>query len=75
MPGPEGLGFLGSNISAHGLELLGPLAALGAVEHVFGGDQLHIDQTGARDRIQVLSLQESAADSSGPEVYFLSDLI
>jgi hypothetical protein len=55
--------------------LLGPLAALGTIKHVFGGDQLHIYQAGTRDRIQVLSFQESAADSSGPEVDFFLDLV
>ena len=42
--------------------------ALSPCEHVFRGHYFHIRQSGAIDGIQILSLQESAADSSGPKV-------
>jgi hypothetical protein len=42
---------------------------LGSSEDVSGGDQFHIDKSSLLNGIQVLSLQESAANSSGPEVY------
>ena len=55
-------------VRSHGLKLLCPLLALRSREHVFRRHYFHIRESGAIDGIQVLSLQESAADSSGPEV-------
>jgi hypothetical protein len=40
--------------------------ALGPGKDISGGDQFHIYQTGLLNGIQVLSLQESAANSSSP---------
>jgi hypothetical protein len=41
----------------------------GSRKHVDGGNQLHVREAGPLDGVQVLSLQESAADSSGPQVH------
>jgi hypothetical protein len=40
--------------------------ALGPGKNISGGDQFHIHKTGLLNGIQVLSLQESAANSSSP---------
>ena len=55
-------------VCSHGLKLLCPLLALGPRKHVLCRHYFHIRQSGASDGIQVLPFQESAADSSGPEV-------
>ena len=55
-------------VCSHGLKLLCPLLAFCSREHVLRRHYFHIPQTGAIDGIQVLPLQESATDSSGPEV-------
>ena len=65
----------GPNFGAHCLEAVGVNFTLGPQEHVFGGYQLYIGQTGGLYGVQVLSLQESAADSSGPEIHVLLDRI
>ena len=69
-PCPRGLSwFPGPNVGAQGLKGVGVSLPLGSGEDVGGGYQLHVHETGLPDGIQVLSLQESSADSSGPEVY------
>jgi len=65
------LGFSSPDVGAHGLKPVGVLFTRCPQEPVFGGYQFYICQAGARYGIQVLSLQESAADSSGPEVHVL----
>jgi hypothetical protein len=45
---------------------MGVAFALGPGKDIGGGDQFHIHQTSLLNGIQVLSLQESAADSSRP---------
>ena len=61
--------FSGPNVGPQGLEGVGVGFPLGPGEDVGGGYQFHVRETGLLDSIQVLSFQESSADSSGPEVY------
>ena len=71
--GPRAGGTLtwlsGPNVGSKSLEGVGVGFSLGTGEDVGGGDQLHVHETGLLDSIQVLSFQESSADSSSPEVY------
>ena len=60
------LGFPRPNVGPHGLEGVGGAFPFRAGENVGGRHQLYVSKTGLLDSIQVLSLQESAADSSGP---------
>lgn len=61
--------FPGPDVGAHSLKGMGVALSLGSSENVGGGHQLQVRETGLLDRIQVLSLQESAADSSCPQVH------
>ena len=71
--GPRAGGTLtwlsGPNVGSKSLEGVGVGFSLGTGEDVGGGAQLHVHETGLLDSIQVLSFQESSADSSSPEVY------
>jgi hypothetical protein len=58
--------FSRPNICSNGLKGMGVAFALGPGKDIGGGDQFHIHQTSLLNGIQVLSLQESAADSSRP---------
>ena len=69
------LRFSGPDICALGLEPVGVFFTRCPHEHVLGRYQFHIRQSGALDGVQVLSFQESAADSSGPEVHVLLGLV
>ncbi len=57
-------------VCSHGFELLGACFTPGSCEYVFSGNHFHFPQAGIVDSVQVLSFQESAADSSCPEVHF-----
>ena len=57
-------------VCSHGFELLGACLTTGSCENVFSGSGFHFPQAGIVDSVQVLAFQESAADSSCPEVYF-----
>ena len=58
-----------SDVGAHGLECVGVGLAFRTQENVGCRDQLDVGETGLLDGIQVLSFQESAADSSSPKVH------
>ena len=61
--------FPGPNVGPHGFESVGVSLPLGSGEDVGGRYQLHVHETGLLDSIQVLSLQESSADSSSPQIH------
>jgi hypothetical protein len=63
--------FNGPDIGSHRLEAVGPLFAFRSGEHIFGGYDFYVVQTRGCDGVQILSLQESAADSSRSEVHNL----
>ncbi len=63
---PAGLGLPRPNVGPQGLEGVGGAFPFRAGENVGGRHQLYVSKTGLLDSIQILSLQESAADSSGP---------
>ncbi len=54
---------------------MGVRLTLGPGEHVDCGNDIHVVHASAHGGVQILSLQESAADSSGPEVHILFDRV
>ena len=61
--------FPGPNVGAQSLKGVGVSLPLSSCEDVGGRHQLHVYETGLLDSIQVLSLQESSADSSSPQIH------
>jgi len=57
----------GADVSCHSPEGVGAGRPARADENVDGGYQLHLDKTRLLYGIEILSFQESAANSSGPQ--------
>ena len=64
------LGLPGANVGAHGLERVGSGFAVSSSENIYRGHQLNFNESSLLDGVQVLSFQESSADSRGPQVHF-----
>ena len=67
-PGFKLLGLECSYVDAHGFKGSGVAFPFAAGKNILGRDQLNIYESGLRYRVHILSFQESAADSSSPEV-------
>lgn len=59
----------GPYVHSQGLKGLGIALSLGAGKYVHRGHQLHVRKAGLGNGLQVLSFQESPANSSRPEVH------
>ncbi len=62
-------GLEAPNVDPEGLEGAGVALSLSPGEYVDRGHQFHVNETGLLYGVQILSLQESAPDSSGPQIY------
>lgn len=59
----------GPNVGPHSAKGVGVALTSGPCEDVKGGHQLNVYEPSSLDGVQVLSLQESAANSSRPQVH------
>src|SRR5262245_13987614 len=66
---PPGSRLPRSNVHAIGLELVGLELATGPGEGLPSPGDLHVHEPGPGDRVDELSLQESAADSGRPDFH------
>ena len=64
----DSLRLAGADGSAHGLVCLGVGLSRSTLEHVHRVHEFRLDETRKPERLDVLSFQESAADSGGPEI-------
>jgi hypothetical protein len=68
--GVEALARLsGPDVGPHGAKGVGVALPEGPGKDVLAGHQLDVREPGPLDGVQVLSLQESTADSSSPQVH------